>query len=394
MRDMRMRSIALLVGLVALAGPWAATAQDVVPRSFVGPLSHPRYEDDGVYTALEFLFWKQTNPLKNQPIATRGFLDVTGGVTGTPGTFVGSNDVALSTEQLRGPTTFTPGYNLTLGYRWQDGIAIQASWVHLIDARYNATAGAIGPGFNLGDGLENTVLSAPVVNLPPQFSGNQQNLGVGGQGATSGIFNAATYMQTEFKQRFDMFEGRVRVPVMQTDNWRSYGLFGPKVLIMWERFSWRSVDMDQNGNSGPSTNADYTNVVSNRLYGLFVGSGNEFRLGDSPLGTFSAYVEVGAALYADIVKTRAQYSLEDHSFALRRNRAMWTLAPGLNANVGFNWYIYEAITIRLGYNGLALFDTVASPRPIDFNAGGMDPGYSRSFVRVIDGLNFGVGLVW
>ena len=56
---MRMRVIGLLVGLVALAGPGAIRAQEVIPRPFVGPLSHPRYEDDGIYTALEFLFCEE-----------------------------------------------------------------------------------------------------------------------------------------------------------------------------------------------------------------------------------------------------------------------------------------------------------------------------------------------
>src|SRR5205085_1420183 len=75
--------------------PYIARGQDigqgysVPPVDFVGPLSHPRYEDGGFFTAAEFMYYRQSRPILSQSIAVRGFVDINGGVTGSPGTFVG-----------------------------------------------------------------------------------------------------------------------------------------------------------------------------------------------------------------------------------------------------------------------------------------------------------------
>ena len=409
---MRTRMIHCLLAAIVLSVPTSARAQnEVIPRSFVGPLSHPRYEDGGLYTSLEFLYMKQRNTIQNQELMYRGFVDVDGSISAskTPGTFIGSHDLALATGQLNGHDSATPGFNLTVGWRFEDGLAIQASWWHLSDFRDSASASVIAPNYANGSLLQNTVLFSPVFNLPPQFAGNERNLDVGRKGATYGIWNAASLAQIYFVQRFDMAEIMARVPIMQTDNYRSYGLFGPRSLIMWERFKWRTVDVSavdpslanaQNGNSGGiggaggNTIADYNNVVSNRLYGLFLGCGNEFRLGDTPIGTFSVYGDIDGSIYGDFVKGRARYSLEDRTVSFSYARNMFTLAPGVNARIGFQWYIYEAITIRLGYNFIGVFNTVASPVPVDFNIGSAHPAYPSGQFRFFEGLDCGIGLVW
>src|SRR5438270_114525 len=47
------------------------------------PLGHPRMDVvGGVYTALEFVMFRQTNPIKRQLIAVRGLVDVDGSITG------------------------------------------------------------------------------------------------------------------------------------------------------------------------------------------------------------------------------------------------------------------------------------------------------------------------
>lgn len=391
---MRMRTFAWIVSLLSLAAPAGLRAQEVIPRPFVGPLSHPRYEEGGFFTAVEFLFWAQKNPLKNQALAARGFYDLDGSIGGIPGGFVGSGEEALNTQRLRGPTTFTPGFNLTAGYRFNDGVTLQASWYHLSEARYTTSASILPANFRVGDFLENTFISSPVVNLPPAFAGNDRNTNLGAIGATTGIFNAASIMQLEFKQRFEMVDLIARVPITETGDFRTYGLFGPRAIILWERFKWRSVDMDPAGESNPSTSAVYTNVTSNRLYGLFLGSGNEFRLGDSRIGTLSAFCDIGVSAYADFVKGRAKYALEDDTFAIKRSRNTWAASYGLDAKVGVNWYIYEAIQLRLGYSLIGLVNTVASRRPVDFNAGTIDPGYDRNVFRHFHGIDAGVAFVW
>jgi hypothetical protein len=397
------RLLAAILGVVLSAE--TLFAQDIVPRD-VGPLSHPRYDDDGVYGALQFLFWKQTDTIHSQAVAVRGFTDITGAAGGSPGQFIGDGSEALNTQQLRGSNLFTPGFDLTLGYRFKDGFAIQASWWHLATAKYTAVAGPIPPGGNLGPDLENTFLSAPVTNLPPNFAGPPNDVLVPGSvsaanpggtvatGSGFGTFNAASNMRIEFTQRYDMIEIQGRVPIMETDNFRSYGLFGPRTVILYERFYWNTTDLAADGTDESFFDARYTNTVSNRLYGAFVGSGNEFRLGDGPLGTFSFYCEADAAIYVDFVKMRAEYELDDRSSLVRRGRNTYTAPIGGDLRLGFNWYPYEAIELRAGYRIQALTFTASSPEPIDFNAGNLNPGLRTDTFRLIQGLDFGISFVF
>src|SRR5262249_26452626 len=157
----------------------------------------------------------------------------TGAVSGAPGSFIGDGDEALNTGALRGSQLFTPGFDLTLGYRFKDGFAVQASWWHLATAKYAAVAGPIPPGGNVGADLENTFISSPVTNLPPNFAGPPNDVlipgsvsaanpgGIAATGAGFGVFNAASAMRIEFSQRYDMVEVQGRVPIMETDNFRS-----------------------------------------------------------------------------------------------------------------------------------------------------------------------------
>ena len=85
--------LGLLAGI--LLTPASAPAQvtydyAVEPVIFTGPLSHPRYEDGGFYTGAEAMYWKTNRVINSQQVASRGFLDVDGSITGTADTFVGS----------------------------------------------------------------------------------------------------------------------------------------------------------------------------------------------------------------------------------------------------------------------------------------------------------------
>src|SRR5262249_55470289 len=146
-------------------------ADPVIPL----PLYHPRADVvGGVYTAMEFVMYRQTNPIRHQLIAVRGLVDVDGSITGdlngtvvntdtnvpfiirgpiVPGNFLGPGTPALYTDDLRGQESYQPGWKLTIGYRFDSGAAIEANWTHLVSAKYTANASLIPPNYaNLGSG--------------------------------------------------------------------------------------------------------------------------------------------------------------------------------------------------------------------------------------------------
>jgi hypothetical protein len=320
-----------------------------------------------------------------------------GAVTGVPGTFVGSRTEALNTNQVQGPGSFQPGLNLFVGYRFENGCTLNLEWWHLEEARYAASAGLLGGERDVGPNLANTFLFSPVVNFPLAYAGNFASVlvnGVPAAGATFGIWNAASNMTEQFIQRFELFQLNTRVPIWETESgYRAYGLFGPRAIILWEEFWWRTVQADVLGRSTNATTANYTNIASNRLYGAYIGSGHECYLGSSHVGAFSIDFNINGGLYLDFVKERAGYELGDKSTAAHRSRNTWSLVPGFDGKLGLIWYPYEAIQLRVGYNFMALFNTIASPRPIDFNMGTVDPGYS-SYSRLFQGLDVGLALVF
>ncbi len=58
------------------------------------------------------------------------------------------------------------------------------------------------------------------------------------------------------------------------------------------------------------------------------------------------------------------------------------------------WYPWEAIQVRIGYSFIALFNTVASPRPIDFDYGRINPQFDTGINRLFHGFDIGVALVF
>jgi len=396
---MRKRMIWLL--LAALLGLVPSTAQaqyyEVPPVDFTGPLSHPAYNDDGIFGVIQFMYMRETRPLHDQAVAYRGFFDTTGFLTGTPGAFVGSHEEALNTNQLRGLGDYQPGFNLMLGYRFHDGLAISVGWWHLAESTYHVQASLLPESGNIGTLGQESFLSSPVFNFPIEYAGNPQNIiGPPGlpAGATLGIWNAASLMKIDYLQRFEAVDVTGRIPVYQNDCFRTYGLIGPKAIVMYERFKWQAIDYDINFNAAPETTADYTNIVSNRLYGVHAGGGTDCFLGDTPIGGFSFSFDCEGALYLDFVKERAKYFRDDRSISNSRSHNTYTVVPSFEAKAGLWWYPWEAVQVQLGYNFLALFDTVGARDPVDFNYGGLDPTWNSNVFRWIHGVTFGVGLVF
>src|SRR5438128_7231959 len=85
MADMRTSTIwlALLLTVGVALAPTGVRAQEVpfADPQIPLPLYHDRPEKGGFYAAGEFLFFRQTNPLKDQIIAVRGLLDFDGSIT-------------------------------------------------------------------------------------------------------------------------------------------------------------------------------------------------------------------------------------------------------------------------------------------------------------------------
>jgi hypothetical protein len=403
---MRTRIGWIVLAVAFCLAPGSVRAQngyyEVPPTLFTGPLSHPRYEDGGFFIAFDAVVWHLDRRIRDQVVAVRGFVDFDGSATDlVPPVFIGSGAEALNVNDLRGPGTWQPGFDFTVGWRFESGLSVYVSWIHLADARYAVSAGPIPPDFGGGSLLENTFLFSPVTNFSPLFAGPRDippsippdPVNDASPGALYGIWNGADNMSIELLQRFDMVTISGRVPIWQSEFGRAYGLIGPRVITMFERFKWRTVDLDEDGVGTSANNAVYFNTVSQRFYGAHLGCGQEWYLGTNPLGAFSISLDAEASLYGDWVKGRAKYQREDQVTSASRARNFFRAVPGLEAKVGLWWYPWEAVQIRMGYNVFALFNTMASERPIDFNMGIISPEYNQTH-RLLHGFDVGIGFVF
>lgn len=284
------------------------------------PLPTGSYNQDqsGVFTAAEFIFMHQTRAIGSQVVAIRGFYDSTGGITGTPGQFVGSGAEALNTNQI-GRTTWEPGFRATVGYRFDTGWTLSASYLHLASATYSAHASVVTQNFQgLGANLENSFLYSGVFNFAVQYAGpflkaNNVN-GLPAPGAVYGIWNGAIQEDIKFTQRFDNVDITARMPVFETDYSRTYALAGGRFAWFWEGFQWRTFSQSIDPavvalGQDPRDGAVYSNVMSQRMYGPFIGCGNEIYAGNG----FGLGVEMTAAALLDITKERAKYYLDDQT---------------------------------------------------------------------------------
>lgn len=412
---MRIRCIggAVLAAVVAVACPERAAAQG--GESFQTPINNGdpfvaiptgRAGDAGFYTSAEFVMLMQTKAIGKQDIAFKGFYDTQGLITGSPGTFIGSGQAALNTYS-GGQRTYQPGFRVEIGYKFDTGVRIYANYLQLYDAKYSAGATQNTLGFRSGSNLADTYLSSPVYNFTTFFNGPSQDTNFDGQlitqttlvngfpvttftttqNATAGLWNAADVMDTKFTQRYQQAELGMRIPMFATEHSSVYGLSGARFAWFFERFSWRTVDLDQNGNSIPQSAAEYSNTLSQRMYGLFVGCGHEIFLGDM----FSLSSDLTAAAFLDVVKGRAKYKLGDDTTQSKYGRDTWSLVPSLTADVNLWMYPVEGIQLRVGYSAMSFFNTKYMKDPVGFNFGNIDPNYGTKAFRLLHGFNIGVG---
>jgi len=143
----------MLVTAALLAAPVPAQAQGLsdyyVPStpSVNAPIPTGNPRSSGVFVAAEFVFLSQSRTIENQVIATRGFFDAGGLITGTPGTYVGSGATALQTDDL-GRSTYAPGYRVTVGWKTEDNMSFYLSFMQTADMKYNAGASITPPAAN------------------------------------------------------------------------------------------------------------------------------------------------------------------------------------------------------------------------------------------------------
>lgn len=347
--------------------------------------------DAGFYTSVEFVFLTQTRAMGNQTIAYRGYVDSTGGITGVPGTYVGSGQVALNTNML-GRTTYSPGTRLELGYKFDDGTQLYANYLHLFDAHYSAGATLATPYARSRVDLSDTFLVSGVFNFSPKFAGPGQKTTFDppGSGAsqTYGIWNAASTMDIRFTQRFQQAEVGGRMPLFQTEYSRVYGTAGARFAWFFERFAWITRSYSVDGSSNPQDAAFYTNTLSQRMYGPFVGCGHEIFLANQ----FSMSVDLSGAMLLGVVKERTKYELGDRSTRAKRSANEFSLVPNANAAVNLWWYPVEGVQVRLGYQAMSFFNTKNMEEPVGFDMGAIDPRYDTQAFRLLHGFNFGVGL--
>jgi hypothetical protein len=380
---------------ITARGQWDVSNNDSTAIQNPLPLGPDRLDQGGIYGAAEFLFMSGSRALGHQVIASRGFLDSDGSITGTPGTFVGSHNQALTTDQL-GRTAFVPGVRLTMGYKLEDGSAFSVSYVHLESAVYTTSAGPIPANFQTGAQGADAFLFAPVFGFSPQFSGPPDRLAtangtpIGSGGSPYGIWNGANTMDIKYTQRFDNWDLTYRSPVLETDYARSWVVCGGRFAWIWERFGWNTVASDAFGNSGAEDAADYVNIQSQRMYGPFAGIGNEVWLGNK----LSLQGEVSVAGLFAISKQEAKYYLSDESTGSKRNLDAFTFVPNMNASVNLCWFPISNVQCRIGYDFWSFFNTFYMNQPVGFDAGAPDPAYNHRVIRFFQGLNFGVSLTF
>lgn len=400
----------LSVGVAITSGTVRGQEVPQADPVFPLPLYHDRPEKGGFYTAGEFIFWRQTNPLKNQVIAVRGLLDFDGSITadlngitiepptGPPiilpgqavvGNFLGSGTPALNVEDAAGPQSYEPGFRLTLGWRLASGTAVEFVWTSLMQTKYNAVATLVPPNLNAGALLTETFLFSPVSGYPNDFAGPAQKIALGNPFAAYGIWNGASIMSLAFVQRFAQYEINGRIPVTENEYCRCYGLVGPRYINMWEQFRWRTVSQDFDGQAGPQDVALYSNTVSNQMYGVHAGIGSEWYFGHG----FALTVDGKAAGMVDFVKEIAKYERGDLGIGNKRSKRGAEFVPELEAAVNMWWYPIEGVQIKVGYEAKMFFDTISSPHPVSFSYGGLDPKYERTY-RFFDGLNAGIGFIF
>ncbi|MCE9563829.1 MAG: hypothetical protein K8U57_17440 [Planctomycetes bacterium] len=336
----------------------------------------------------------QTRAIGNQTIARYGFYDLTGQSNGgKPGQIVGSGREAINPSMFRNGPTFQPGFNIEIGYRLEDGTRIFANYLQLYDAHYTVGASSVPPHYAVPLGqngqitLADSFVSSPVYSFNSFFSGPAGKVSGVNDNSVYGIWNAATQMDIKFTQRYQQAQVGARVPMLMTDYSRVYGIAGGQFSWFFERFFWRTVSTDQTGNLLPQNAANYTNTLSQRMYGPMLGCGHEIFVANQ----FSLSCELTGALLLNVEKERAKYKLGDDTVQSKWGNQDFQITPNANIAVNAWWYPIEGVQMRVGYQAMTFYNTQYMINPVGFNFGNIAPQYEFKAFRLLHGFNLGIG---
>jgi len=389
---MRIKSVwgaGVLAALAALAvlAPGRILAQDSWPQGGFAtgyappavqlpyPLGSTHPEMGGLFLAGSYIMYNQTNTLQSQPVAYRGFVatdDSVLGAAGSAGTFVGSRNVALDVNQVTGPYTFVPGFQLEAGWKFGDGSALTATFWWITSAQYRADATLAQP---IGNGLirsdqADTFLFSPVFNFPSDFAGAPNKVSTGGPFSVYGIWNGASIMTLAFWQYAEQFYLTYRKPFYETECYRASALVGPRWIRLSDKFRWITTDLDSFGQSSATYVATYTNEATNNNWGAWAGLQQEWYLGWG----LAAMLNIDGGVFLDSVTTKVTYERGYHNDVQNsRGRHLWRPSALAQITPSLMWYPLEGIQLQLAYDFFAIFNNVATPQPIDFNYSSITP---------------------
>ncbi len=381
--------------------------QDRNLNYFTAPLGNPAKQGPFVYA--DIVSFTQSWTLGTQVVGLRGLRDTTGVITGRPGTIIGSGETALATDQL-GRTEYSPGINLGVGWKFDDGSSVTARIMHVSGQTFAASASLATPYARASADLSDTFLFTDVFNFPPQFGGPDRRTAFEGtlvgqvvdpvtgailvpgvlvpDRAFFGIWNGASNMSIDYKRWYTEAEIGGRTPLFESNTSKVYGIGGVRYHMFMDRFRFLSQTYDLAGNTGGRFEALYTNTLSQRLYGPYIGCAHDWYL----KGNFSLSAEMSGGLMANFIKMRAKYELGDNTVQAKRSRNAIDLVPTAGGNVNLWWYPVSGIQVRVGYTANTFFNTRNMDEPIGFNYGAIDPAYGTQYFRLIHGLNVGVGI--
>ena len=382
--------LAALAALTVLA-PGKTLAQESWPQGGFAtgyappavPLPYPLYsthpEVGGLFIAGSYIMYNQTNPLsgQSQAIAYRGFVatdDTVLNAPGTAGTFIGNRNVALNANQVGGPYTFEPGFQIEIGWKFGDGSALTASFWWLSTAQYSAAATLAAPNYQYTSNQQQTYLTSFVYNFPADFAGAPYKVtnsqGTAGPYSVYGIWNGASIMTLAYWQMAEQFYMTYRKPFYETENYRASALVGPKFFWIEDKFRWITTDLNSSGITSPIYEGVYNNQVDNRNYGLWAGLQQEWYLGWG----LALMLNLNAGGFLDVVKTEVDYQRGDRGGPEnKRGRTLEQAAAELQATPSIMWYPLEGIQLQFAYDWFVFLNQAASQQPVDFNYSSLTP---------------------
>ncbi|MBY0227813.1 MAG: hypothetical protein K2W96_00895 [Gemmataceae bacterium] len=367
MRARNLRWACWLAVVLALA-PSASQAQEFSyappPFNVHLPTGSTRPES-GLYFNTAFALYMESNPLKNQPIAVRGFKIFDDSLGVPPGTFIGSRTEALNVQQLRDDRRWEPGFTFNVGYKFNDGSAMELNWLFLSNQTLTRGVTPIQRDDKpIRPDQADTFLFTDVFNLPLDYSGPPNKVTGASQFGVFGLFNGATYMIQSWRQRFQQWELSFRSIVHDTEDSRITALVGPRYAWLWQKYQLRSVNLtaDGQGGGGPGDIGLYSAITSNRMYGVHAGLRCEGYWGRG----FGWLAEGQGALFLDSVKERGKFETADKYGGFPESkfaRREWSIVPALDGSLGVNWFPADTIQVQLKYQGMIFFNTQQTQRP-------------------------------